>query len=162
MEIQQARIILISSNVTFQTKTLIVTPQVGVKIGRKVNSSTTPSADNGYFDAKVLSRIHAELTMDQDQVWIQDLKSSNGTFVNKERLSEEGILSPLKELRTGDLLEFGVDIKDDDGKNLYTKISCKVTVNLEAISKREKIKYNNVPRTHDTAELLAMINVLYF
>jgi len=48
-------------------------------------------------------------------VFIRDLKSSNGTFVNGIRLSEEGIESAPKELKSGDVLEFGIDILQDDG-----------------------------------------------
>lgn len=81
-----------------------------------MSAKTAPEPNNGYFDAKVLSRVHAELSFSKNTVWIQDLKSSNGTFVNGERLSEEGMLSTLKPLRSGDTLEFGVDIRDDDGK----------------------------------------------
>ncbi|KAJ3260427.1 hypothetical protein HK103_000569 [Boothiomyces macroporosus] len=58
------------------------------------------------------------------------LTPSNGTFVNGERLSEEGMLSTLKPLRSGDTLEFGVDIRDDDGKVLYNKVSTTVTVEI--------------------------------
>jgi hypothetical protein len=33
-------------------------------------------------------------------------------------LSEEGKLSALHQLRSGDILDFGVDIKDDEGKGI--------------------------------------------
>jgi pSer/pThr/pTyr-binding forkhead associated (FHA) protein len=89
-----------------------------------VSAKTAPEPTNGFFDAKVLSRNHAELTFDNQTVFIQDLKSSNGTFVNGVRLSEEGVLSPTKDLQSGDVIEFGVDIKDEDGKrNIFIYIS---------------------------------------
>jgi pSer/pThr/pTyr-binding forkhead associated (FHA) protein len=105
-------------NDTFQEKLLTIRSGFPIKIGRKVSAKTAPEHSNGFFDAKVLSRNHAELTFDNHIVSIQDLKSSNGTFVNGERLSEEGILSPTKGLQSGDIIEFGVDIKDEDGKCL--------------------------------------------
>ena len=49
-------------------------------------------------------------------MYIKDLKSSNGTFVNGNRLSEEGVESAPHELKEGDVLEFGVDIANEDGE----------------------------------------------
>jgi hypothetical protein len=45
-----------------------LTPETPVKIGRKVNSKTAPEEGNGFFDAKVLSRIHGELSLENDAV----------------------------------------------------------------------------------------------
>lgn len=36
------------------------------------------------------------------QIFIKDVKSSNGTFINGERLSQEGVESEPFELKTGD------------------------------------------------------------
>lgn len=47
-----------------------------------------------------VSRHHAELVEDDDELVIRDLKSSNGTFVNKERVKS-------RELLPGDLLSIG-------------------------------------------------------
>ena len=41
---------------------------VPLKIGRKVSSETQPESGNGYFDAKVLSRTHGEITLDKNAV----------------------------------------------------------------------------------------------
>lgn len=46
-----------------------------------------------------LSRKHAELTLDQGDLWIRDLKSSNGTYVNGKKVE-------LQELKDGDNLQF--------------------------------------------------------
>ena len=43
-----------------------------------------------------------------------DVGSSNGTFLNGERLSPEGVGSMPYELKSGDILEFGVDIMNDE------------------------------------------------
>jgi pSer/pThr/pTyr-binding forkhead associated (FHA) protein len=103
-------------NDTFTTKTLVIPPGGSIKIGRKVNQSMTADPGNAIFDAKVLSRTHAQFVREDDRIWIQDLQSSNGTFLNGLRLSEEGIQSQLRELKDGDKLEFGVDIMEEDGK----------------------------------------------
>jgi pSer/pThr/pTyr-binding forkhead associated (FHA) protein len=102
-----------------------------VKIGRQTNAKTVPGERNGYFDSKVLSRQHAEVweeggkvrslvlciiyasKLDRcmnvtffsaliTQIFIKDVKSSNGTFVNGDRLSAEGVESDPWELKTED------------------------------------------------------------
>jgi pSer/pThr/pTyr-binding forkhead associated (FHA) protein len=40
------------------------------------------------------SRKHAEITMQEDKLVITDLKSTNGTFVNRDRLTKPVILRP--------------------------------------------------------------------
>lgn len=67
---------------SFQEKRIVLKEGQTVKIGRKVSSKTAPDPSNGYFDAKVLSRTHAELSFSKNSLSIQDLQSSNGTFVN--------------------------------------------------------------------------------
>jgi pSer/pThr/pTyr-binding forkhead associated (FHA) protein len=47
-----------------------------------------------------VSRRHAVLLFKDDQVWVQDLNSSNGTFLNDERIEQEA------ELQHGDRLQF--------------------------------------------------------
>jgi hypothetical protein len=43
---------------------------VPCKIGRKVSVKTQPESGNGYFDAKVLSRTHGEITLDKNAVGV--------------------------------------------------------------------------------------------
>lgn len=116
-------------NATFEKKQIKVpiTPDV-LKIGRMTNSKTTPSKQNGYFDSKVLSRQHAEIWADLDgRVWIRDVKSSNGTFVNGHRLSQENRESEAHELRSEDVLELGIDIVGEDNKTIiHHKVAAKV------------------------------------
>lgn len=40
-----------------------------------------------------------------------------------DRLSEEGKVSTLYQLQSGDQLDFGVDIKDDEGKGIFNRLS---------------------------------------
>ncbi|KAF7981923.1 hypothetical protein HWV62_30687 [Athelia sp. TMB] len=70
-----------------------------VKIGRQTNARTVPAENNGYFDLKVLSRQHAEVWEENNKIFIKDVKSSNGTFINGERLSPEGLESEPYELK---------------------------------------------------------------
>ncbi|KAI9091138.1 hypothetical protein DFS34DRAFT_635955 [Phlyctochytrium arcticum] len=119
-------LLLESQNETFSTKSLDLFETI--KIGRKVTPKSGPEATNGIFDSKVLSRNHAEIWYADGKVWIKDVKSSNGTFVNGKRLSDEGNESEPVELPSGARLEFGIDINHEDGSVMYKKVSCKVTV----------------------------------
>lgn len=125
-----ALLILLPMNGTFERKQINVPmqPDPPQKIGRQTNNKTTPKPDNGYFDSKVLSRQHAEIWADSSgRVWIRDVKSSNGTFVNGTRLSPENRESEPTELRQHDSLELGIDIVSEDQKTVvHHKVSAKV------------------------------------
>lgn len=120
---------LVSLNGSFERKTISVpfTPDM-LRVGRQTNTKTAPNSVNGYFDSKVLSRQHAEIWADrQGKVWIRDVKSSNGTFVNGSRLSAENRESEPHELQTNDHLELGIDIVSEDQKSVvHHKVSAKV------------------------------------
>lgn len=115
---------------TFERKQITVpfSPDF-LRIGRQTNAKTVPTAVNGYFDSKVLSRQHAEVWADKEtgKIWIKDVKSSNGTFVNGARLSAENRDSEPHELREQDTLELGIDIVSEDQKSIvHHKVSAKV------------------------------------
>lgn len=120
---------LLSLNGTFERKTISVpfSPDT-LRIGRQTNAKTVPTPTNGFFDSKVLSRQHAEIWADrQGKIWIRDVKSSNGTFVNGTRLSQENRESEPHELQTGDHLELGIDIVSEDQKTVvHHKVAAKV------------------------------------
>ncbi|KAF8525040.1 hypothetical protein BU17DRAFT_41980 [Hysterangium stoloniferum] len=99
-----------------------------VKIGRQTNAKSVPGERNGYFDSKVLSRQHAEVWEEDGKIFIKDVKSSNGTFINGERLSPEGVESQPFELKTDDIVEFGIDIVGEDNKTIvHHKVAARVT-----------------------------------
>ncbi|KAJ5137459.1 hypothetical protein N7526_003692 [Penicillium atrosanguineum] len=116
-------------NGTFEKKQINVPffPDV-LRIGRQTNAKTVPTPLNGYFDSKVLSRQHAEIWADKaGKIWIRDVKSSNGTFVNGQRLSPENRESEAHELRENDTLELGIDIVSEDQNTIvHHKVSAKV------------------------------------
>jgi pSer/pThr/pTyr-binding forkhead associated (FHA) protein len=116
-------------NGTFEKKHITVPymPEV-LRIGRQTNAKTIPTPVNGYFDSKVLSRQHAEIWADRrGKIWIRDIKSSNGTFVNGQRLSPESRESEPHELRENDALDLGIDIVSEDQKSIvHHKVSAKV------------------------------------
>ena len=116
-------------NGTFERKTITVpyAPDI-LKIGRQTNAKSLPTPNNGYFDSKVLSRQHAEVWADQDgKIWIRDVRSSNGTFVNGKRLSMENRDSEPHPIKEQDVLELGIDIVSEDGKSIvHSKVAARV------------------------------------
>lgn len=102
------------------------------------DSSLTPSQ----------SRQHAEIWCEDGKIFIKDVKSSNGTFINGDRLSPESAESEPFELHSEDVVvrgsspvvapahseqEFGIDIVSDDNKTIvHHKVSTKVYVVINA------------------------------
>ncbi|KIJ11103.1 hypothetical protein PAXINDRAFT_138122 [Paxillus involutus ATCC 200175] len=114
-------------NDTFVPKHIALVGGQRVKIGRQTNAKTVPAERNGYFDSKVLSRQHAEIWEENGKIFIKDVKSSNGTFINGERLSQEGIESEQFELKNDDIVEFGIDIIGEDNKTtIHHKVAARV------------------------------------
>ncbi|XP_059519150.1 sarcolemmal membrane-associated protein isoform X4 [Myotis daubentonii] len=118
-----------------------------IKIGRSV-ARCRPAQNNATFDCKVLSRNHALVWFDhktgkvsgshtgkagsclQDfycirkgdgtRFYLQDTKSSNGTFINSQRLSRGSEESPPCEILSGDIIQFGVDVTENTRKGTVT------------------------------------------
>ena len=72
---------------------LRVTPGTPRTVGRG------PRADFG-VEAALLSRVHCRLLATQTELTVEDLSSTNGTFVNDRRVSQSA-------LQTGDRLKLG-------------------------------------------------------
>jgi pSer/pThr/pTyr-binding forkhead associated (FHA) protein len=66
-----------------------------VTIGR--DASCVLSTANDIYS----SSLHARVFLSNDQIWVEDLGSTNGTFVNAERITKETRLS------RGDMLQVG-------------------------------------------------------
>jgi pSer/pThr/pTyr-binding forkhead associated (FHA) protein len=77
-----------------------------IVLGRAVlNTSNLPDVDFGPFEgfSKGVSRKHAIIHKDEKGVFISDLRSSNGTFVNHERLKPHEWVA----LTHGDIISLG-------------------------------------------------------
>ncbi|XP_050540455.1 sarcolemmal membrane-associated protein [Daktulosphaira vitifoliae] len=98
----------------FEERTLTLSQPV--KIGRLLAKAKV-CPNNGIFDCKVLSRNHALLWYENNKFYLQDTKSSNGTFVNNHRLSKSGEESKPQEVFSGDIVQFGVDVIENS-KNI--------------------------------------------
>ncbi|VDL63089.1 unnamed protein product [Nippostrongylus brasiliensis] len=88
-----------------------------LKIGRAV-ARLKAAKDNAIFDCKVLSRNHAVISYRNGAFFLRDTKSSNGTFVNNERLAVTGEESEAKQIFTGDIIQFGVEIVENTNKGV--------------------------------------------
>lgn len=108
-----ARAVLISrpNSHPFQERDLSLDQPV--KVGRSVARARAANS-NAIFDCKVLSRHHALLWYENGKFFLQDTKSSNGTFVNNNRLSTNE--SEPHEVSSGDIVQFGVDVMENNRK----------------------------------------------
>ncbi|KAG6898480.1 hypothetical protein C0993_006583 [Termitomyces sp. T159_Od127] len=128
-----------------------------VKIGRQTNAKTAPNEKNGYFDSKVLSRQHAEVWEESGKIFIKDVKSSNGTFINGDRLSPEGLESDPNELKNDDIVEFGIDIVGDDNKTIiHHKVAARVVCvfteqDVQVAARIEHINQHSVQQYQSSA-----------
>jgi len=56
----------------------------------------------------MISRLHAELKISEDyKIMVRDLGSTNGTFIDDERLETSGQDAPFQEVPHGRILGFG-------------------------------------------------------
>jgi pSer/pThr/pTyr-binding forkhead associated (FHA) protein len=112
-EVPRACLICRPNSHPFNDRTLSL--ESAVKVGRSVaRARALPS--NAIFDCKVLSRNHALLWYEAGKFYLQDTKSSNGTFVNNQRLSKGSEESAPREVCSGDILQFGVDVMENSRK----------------------------------------------
>ncbi|KAI7846857.1 hypothetical protein BDC45DRAFT_528077 [Circinella umbellata] len=105
-------------------------PGVTLKIGRYSDRNVAP--DRLSFKSKVVSRSHAELwvSSDSNKIYIRDVGSSSGTFVNRTRLSPAGVRSSAQEVKDGDLIQLGVDYQGGL-EPMYRAVRMRLEVNRE-------------------------------
>lgn len=88
-----------------QTNTVIELPQnlTVIHIG-KPNDRIPPDIDvAGFPNSEIVSRIHADIRVEGDTYYIEDVGSSNGTYINNSPLS----LGNRHRLRPGDRIALG-------------------------------------------------------
>lgn len=88
-----------------QTNTTIELPQnlSVIHIGKQ-NDRIPPDVDvSGFPDSEIVSRIHADIRVEGDAYYLEDVGSSNGTYVNNLPLS----MGNRHRLRTGDRIALG-------------------------------------------------------
>ncbi|KAG5676982.1 hypothetical protein PVAND_006773 [Polypedilum vanderplanki] len=114
----KAQLICRPNSHPFPSRTLLLEPVKPVKIGRAI-ARTKVSDNNAIFDCKVLSRNHAELWYDDGKFFLKDTGSSNGTFINNQRLSQTCTQSEPFEVSSGDIVQFGVDVMENSRKETH-------------------------------------------
>ncbi|KAL0567368.1 hypothetical protein V5O48_014627 [Marasmius crinis-equi] len=77
-----------------------------------------PEEKNGYFEEETVSRHHANVWENptDKKIYIQEIRSTFGTYLNGKRLDEEGVSSRPYELKTNDILELGHPGPDSGAK----------------------------------------------
>ncbi|KAL9551538.1 hypothetical protein MBANPS3_004207 [Mucor bainieri] len=103
-------------------------PGVIYRIGRF--SDRNAQADRLSFKSKVVSRNHAELWTEQGKVFIRDIGSSSGTFLNRIRLSPPSHISQPHEVRDGDAIQLGVDYQGGL-EPIYRAVRIRVELNRQ-------------------------------
>lgn len=112
-------LVLVPDNKRFPTMEHVINGIV--KIGRYMGSNAPTGEDMFTFKSKVISRHHAEVWSVGTDIYLRDTRSQSGTFLNAMRLSEPGKESKPYKLKTGDIIQFGVDYKGaTDGKSIYS------------------------------------------
>lgn len=98
--------------------------------------------DNAWFDSPVMSRNHAEISLDAESnvITIRDIGSMHGTYVNDTQLRRH---EP-RGLSNDDLVVFGAEVK----RNLDTFPACAFRVNYEFLPFKANISYT-FPETDD-------------
>jgi pSer/pThr/pTyr-binding forkhead associated (FHA) protein len=118
---------LLPENNSFSEKKIIQLSQP-VIIGRATDGNDTGTATSIKFNSKVVSRMHARFIYQDGRVfnfysalikfaqyYVQDTKSSSGTYVNLKRLSEQGMESGFTELHNNDIIKLGEDYNQNGG-----------------------------------------------
>lgn len=63
---------------------------------------------------EALSAHHARLTHHHGQWWLEDLNSTNGTFLNREKLTTAAVVITGDHFKCGNT-SFGIQVEDSDG-----------------------------------------------
>lgn len=147
----------------FQERRVVLSE--AVKVGRSVAQSR-PSQTNAIFDCKVLSRHHALLWYENGKFYLQDTKSSNGTFVNSHRLSKGSEESMPFELFSNDTVQFGVDVMENSRKVTHSCIIATIQLfhpdGREAVSSSVNISSNvggSALRSQELCQLAQFLQV---
>ncbi|KAI8811099.1 hypothetical protein BJ742DRAFT_754097 [Cladochytrium replicatum] len=107
------------------------------------------------FRSKVVSRTHAELWVGADnQLYLKDVGSSSGTFVNRLRLSASGKESRPCALKSGDVIQLGVDYQGRQ-EEIYKCVLIKLFISVRT---GKKPKANSARLKASIRALLAAMN----
>jgi pSer/pThr/pTyr-binding forkhead associated (FHA) protein len=72
-----------------------------------------PNCDLALMD-EALSAHHARLAHHHGQWWLEDLNSTNGTFLNREKLTTSAVVITGDQFKCGNTV-FGIQVEESDG-----------------------------------------------
>ncbi|MEB3232559.1 MAG: FHA domain-containing protein, partial [Leptolyngbyaceae bacterium] len=99
LQTQTVRLIHTQTNTTLELPPHLTVIHIG-----KPNDRVPPDIDvSGFTDSEVVSRVHADIRVEGDQYYLEDVGSSNGTYVNNVPL----LPGNRHRLRAGDRIAFG-------------------------------------------------------
>lgn len=99
LQIQQASLLHVQTSTTLELPHNLYVIHIG-----KPNSQIPPDIDvSGFPNSEVVSRIHADIRVEGDTYFLEDVGSSNGTYVNHSPLPPGN----RHRLRTGDRISLG-------------------------------------------------------
>ncbi|MGF1590563.1 MAG: FHA domain-containing protein [Pleurocapsa sp.] len=99
LQIQTASLLHLQSNTTIEIAQNLDVVHIG-----KPNGQIPPDIDvAGFPDSEVVSRVHADIRIEGDAYYIEDVGSSNGTYINHAPL----LKGNRHRLRAGDRVAFG-------------------------------------------------------
>lgn len=99
--------IILSIKIDQGNETIRQFSQPQIMIGRD------PNCDLSMMD-EALSAHHARLAYHHGQWWLEDLNSTNGTFLNHERLTTPAVVIGGDQFKCGNTV-FGIQLGDGDG-----------------------------------------------
>ena len=99
LQVQTARLLQVQTNLTLELPTNLSVIHIG-----KLNDRIPPDIDvSGFPNSEIVSRVHADIRVEADAYYIEDLGSSNGTYINNVPLPPGN----RHRLRIGDRIALG-------------------------------------------------------
>jgi hypothetical protein len=134
--------------------------QQTVKLENEVTFGRTNLAQIVIADAQ-LSRVHAVVWREGDDVWIADENSTNGTFVNGERVALERKLNDRDEITLGTDTRIFVEIVESRESKVEDRKSSAAASSISAKDKGQRTKDNpksQIPNPKSQIPIIAGIS----
>jgi EAL domain-containing protein (putative c-di-GMP-specific phosphodiesterase class I) len=87
---------------------------------------------------KRISRHHTEIRMSGDMLWVRDLKSTNGTFVNQKKIALSEMLEPSDIISIGDYKLEVLSVNDSTPTTVDETISVNISQDIKNLSTIEE------------------------
>ena len=118
-----------------------VVAKIGRQVNRPNNNAAQASKESIWFQSKVVSRSHAEIWAKDCQVYLRDVGSSSGTFLNRMRLSPSNKESRPYPLKDGDIIQLGIDYQGKT-QDVFKCVIIKIQITNRTTIQQQKRKAN--------------------